>query len=287
MLFIPGDDRRKIEKGITLQPDSIIMDLEDGVAESRKAAARSTIRAALSELDFGRSEKWVRVNAVDTVYISDDLSMLNGVPATGIVIPKVESAGQIKMVGEWLDTYETFEQKRAGGIKLIAIIESAMGVVNLREIAGSDPRLVALCFGAEDLAGDIGAIRTPDIHESAYARGAVVIHAKAYGLQAIDTPFITLDDEAALTDEAYTALEMGYTGKLAIHPKQIAPITTVFTPDDAEIQAALGLIAAFEVQQDAGTGAFQIDGKMVEMPMIRAAKALLERAKMAGIDVEN
>ncbi len=286
LLFIPGDDRRKIEKGITLQPDCIIMDLEDGAAESRKATARSTIRAALSELDFGRSEKWVRVNAVDTAYISDDLSVLSGIAVTGIVIPKVDSAEQIKLVSDWLEMHETPEQKQAGGIKLIAIIESAMGVVNLREIAGSDPRLIALCFGAEDLAGDIGAIRTPDIHESAYARGAVVIHAKAYGLQAIDTPFITLDDEVALTREAYAALEMGYTGKLAIHPKQIAPITTVFTPDETEIQAALGLIAAFEAQQNAGAGAFQIDGKMVDMPMMRAAKALLERAKMAGMDVD-
>jgi len=285
LLFIPGDDRRKIEKGIGLQPDCIIMDLEDGVAASRKAAAIETIRATLAAMDFGRSEKWVRVNAVGTPYMPDDLRVLDGSLPDGIVIPKVESAEQIKRVSSWISHYEPAEQ--AGSIKLIAIIESAKGVVNLREIAASDPRLVALCFGAEDLAGDIGAIRTPDIHESAYARGAVVIYAKAFDLQAIDTPFITLDDEAALTREAYSALEMGYTGKLAIHPKQIAPITTVFTPNAAEIQAAQRLIAAFEQQQHSGSGAFQLDGKMVDMPMIRAATALLERAKMAGIPIEN
>lgn len=285
LLFIPGDDRRKIEKGITLQPDCIIMDLEDGVAKSRKVAAIEIIRTALGELDFGHSEKWVRVNAVDTPYMPYDLSVLNDSPADGIVIPKVESAEQIQKVITWLGDRETPEQKQAGGIKLIAIIESAKGVVNLHEIASSDPRLVALCFGAEDLAGDIGAIRTPDIHESAYARGAVVIHAKAFGLQAIDTPFITLDDEAALISEAYAALEMGYTGKLAIHPKQIAPITAVFTPNEAEIQTAQRLIAAFEARQEAGTGAFQLDGKMVDMPMIRAARALLDRARMAGIEI--
>jgi citrate lyase beta subunit len=145
--------------------------------------------------------------------------------------------------------------------------------------------MVALAFGAEDLAGDMGAIRTPEGWEGFYARSAVVLYAKAYSLQAIDTPFVRLDDDERLIKETRAALQMGYTGKLAIHPKQIAPINQIFTPTEEEIRAAKHLIDAHDQHQSAGTGAFQLDGKMIDMPMIRAAQAVLARAKAAGIEV--
>ena len=284
LLFMPGDSRSKIEKGITLGVDSIIMDLEDGVALNNKAAARETTAAALRELDFGRSERLVRINPVGSGLHIADLEATVAAQPQGYVLPKVEDALQVQVVSAWLAHAETAHGWEARSLRLIAIIESARGVVNLREIAGSDPRLVALAFGAEDLAGDLGARRTPEGWEGFYARSAVVVHAKAFGLQAIDTPFVRLDDEAGLEKETRFAAQLGYSGKLAIHPRQIAPIQNAFTPTPKEIEAAKRLIDAHEAHQTARTGVFELDGKMIDMPMVRAAQTVLARARAAGID---
>lgn len=286
LLFMPGDSRSKIEKGISLGVDSIIMDLEDGVALNNKPAARAIIAAALRELDFGRSEKLVRINPVSSPFFEDDIAATLSAHPDGYIIPKVESGEAVIRVSEIVREAEAAHGWTLNSIVLIAIVETARGILNLREIAESDPRVVALAFGAEDLAGDIGATRTPEGEEVFYARSAVVLHAKAYGLQAIDTPFMRLDDQEGLIKETRTAVQMGYTGKLAIHPKQIAPIHQIFTPTEEEIRAAQRLISVFDEQQAAGLGVFQLDGKMIDMPMIRAAQAVLERARAAGIEVD-
>ena len=283
LLFMPGDSRAKIEKGAALGVDTVIMDLEDGVALSNKPAARETIAAALREVDFGRTEKLVRINPVGGEFYGDDLMLTVGARPDGYVLPKVESPAQVQIVSEWLYAAENEHGLPQGSIPLLAIIETARGIVNLREIANADPRLQGLIFGAEDFAGDIGAVRTPDGAEVLYARSAVVTYAKAFGLQAIDTVYLKLDDASGLTAETRRILEMGYTGKLAIHPKQVAPIQDVFTPSADEIAAARRLIAAHEAQQAAGTGAFQLDGKMVDMPIIRAAQTVMARAQAAGL----
>jgi citrate lyase beta subunit len=261
------------------------MDLEDGVALNQKAAARETIRAALQEVTFGRTERLVRLNPVGSAFHQADLVVtIDGQP-DGYVLPKAETAGDVRAVDEWLSAAERERGWELGKIALLAIIETALGVVNLREIASSGSRLQALIFGAEDLAGDIGAIRTPEGWEGFYARSAVVLHAKAFGLGAIDTPFVRLGegDEEALTAETQRALQMGYDGKLAIHPKQIVPIQWAFTPADEEIARARALIAAHAAHQAAGTGVFELGGKMIDMPMIRAAQAVIERARAAGM----
>lgn len=282
LLFMPGDSRPKIEKGAALGVDSVIMDLEDGVALNNKPAARATIAAALREVEFGRAERLVRVNPVGGALYADDLMATVAARPDGYVLPKVESPAHIQIVSEWLFTAENEYGFPPGSIKLLAIVESARGIVHLREIAGADPRLEALIFGAEDFAGDVGAIRTPEGAEIAYARGAVVTHAKAFDLAAIDTVYLKLDDTQGLVHETRRILEMGYTGKLAIHPRQVAPIQEVFTPTDEEIAAARRIIEAHDAQQAAGTGAFQLDGKMVDMPVVRAAQAVIDRAQAAG-----
>ena len=282
LLFMPGDDRRKIEKGATFDVDAVIMDLEDGVALSRKAEARATSDAALREVDFGTTERLVRINPVGSVFHSDDLTIINAQP-DGIVLPKVDSAAAIRAVDDALTAVETAQGWTPGGIALLAIIETALGVVNLREIAASSPRLQALIFGAEDLAGDMGAVRTASGWEGFYARSAVVLHAKAYGLQAIDTPFVHLYDEHALIAETDQALYMGYTGKLAIHPQQVEPIQRTFTPTAEQIAQAQALIAAYADHQANGSGVFVFEGKMIDMPMIRAADAVIARAAAAGL----
>jgi citrate lyase beta subunit len=277
LLFMPGDSLPKIEKGIALGVDSLIMDLEDGVAVNRKADARQTIAHALTTLHFGRSEPLVRVNPVGSGLESDDLAAVLPAHPAGIVLPKVESAEQVRWLSAQIAAQERESGWPAGEIRLLAIVETALGVVNLREIATSDPRLESLIFGAEDLAGSLGAVRTAAGWEVFYGRSAVVTHAAAYGLGAVDTLFTDFTDEAGLLADAKLSVQMGFTGKLAIHPKQIGPILAAFTPSAAELEAAEALIAAYEAHQAAGRGAFAYGGRMVDMPMIRAARRVLSR----------
>jgi citrate lyase beta subunit len=154
--------------------------------------------------------------------------------------------------------------------------------MNLREITASDPHLAALMFGAEDLAGDLGAVRTREGAEVAWARGAVVTAAAAAGLQAIDTVFVDLNDEPGLRAESEAACRMGYAGKMAIHPKQVPVIAAAFTPTDEEIARARRLVEAHARHQAAGTGVFSLDGRMVDWPMVRAARRVLARGRAAG-----
>ena len=279
---MPGDSRSKIEKGAASGVDSVIMDLEDGVALNNKAAARETVAAALREVSFGRTEKLVRINPVGGELYADDLMATLEARPDGYVLPKVETPSQVQIISEWLSAAESSQGWTPGEIALIAIIETARGVVNLREIAASDLRLSALIFGAEDLAGDLGATRTAEGWEVFYARSAVVTHARAFQMQAIDTIHPALDDLDGLAAETRRAIGMGYTGKLAIHPRQIAVIQGAFTPSDDEIRAAQRLIEAHTAQQIAGRGVFELDGKMVDMPMVRAAQAVIARARAAG-----
>jgi len=283
---MPGDDRRKIETGAAMNVDSIIMDLEDGVALNRKPAARETISRALREVDFGRTERLVRTNPVGSGFFLDDLRHTIETHPDGYVIPKVESAEQVQEVSRRLADAEKTYGWPVNSIALLALVETARGVVNLRDIAASDLRLSALIFGAEDLAGDLGATRTSDGWEVFYARSAVVLHAKAFGLQAVDTVYVDLKDLDGLVAQTEQALYMGYTGKLAVHPRQVDPIQRIFTPGEEEIRQAKRLIDAHDAHQQAGTGAFEMDGRMVDMPAIRAAESVLARARAAGIAVD-
>jgi citrate lyase beta subunit len=279
---MPGDDLRKIQKAANLGVDCVCMDMEDGVAANRKAAARETIADALRTLEFGASEKLARINAVGSGLESDDLIAVIPSRPDGIVVPKVETGEQIAWVSAQIAGLERAYGWPAGSIGLIAIVESARGVVNLAQIAGADPRLQVLIFGAEDLAGDMSATRTRAGWEVFYARSAVVLHAVAFDLQAIDLVFIDLYDLDGLRQEALTGARMGFTGKQVIHPNQVGPVQEVFTPNNETIAQALRVIQAFEEHQKAGRGAFAMDGKMVDLPVVRAAEQVLARARAAG-----
>jgi citrate lyase beta subunit len=287
LLFIPGDSERKIAKGSTIDVDAVILDLEDSVAPSHKAEARTLVRRALLSglFPFGRTERLVRVNAArsadpDALALQerDLMDTIQGRP-DGYVLPKVESAQDVEWVARLLLEQEEALGFELGRIKTFALIETARGLVNLHEIAAAHDRLAALMFGAEDLAADLGAVRSSEGAEVHYARSALVIYATAFGLQAIDTPYMKLDDLDGLRVEARNAMRMGFTGKLAIHPAQIAPIVAAFTPGDDEIAAAQRLVEAYRAH---GTGVFVYEGKMVDMPMVRAAERLLARARAAG-----
>ncbi|MDQ7029270.1 MAG: CoA ester lyase [Ardenticatenia bacterium] len=278
LLFMPGDERRKIEKGARLGPDAVIMDLEDGVALNRKDVARETVRTALQEVVFGRAERLVRINPVGSGLEEEDLDVTLAGRPDGYVVPKVESPEQLAWLDERLTAEERARGWPEGGVRLLAILESARGILHAGSIAAATPRLEALIFGAEDFAGDVGARRTPGGWEILYARSAVVVAAAAHGLQAVDTVFTDLHDVEGLRQDATLALQLGFDGKLAIHPRQIPVILDVFTPSAEEVERARRLIAAFEAHQKRGRGAFAHEGKMVDMPMIRAARRVLARA---------
>jgi citrate lyase beta subunit len=281
-LFIPGDSSRKIDKGLTLNADSIILDLEDGVAYSRKAEARQIVAQALQANDFGRSERLVRINSFDSDLGEEDLrETLAGRP-DGFVLPKVETALTIQHASEKIGEYERSHGIQEGHTRLLASIETALGVINVREIASADSRLDALMFGAEDLASDLGAIRTRSGWEVFYAKSAVVTAASAYELQAIDSPSINLDDHESLIAEARQAAELGYSGKMAIHPAQLEALHTIFTPSPEAVAAAQRLLDAYEAHRASGKGVFILDGKLVELPMARAAQRIV--IKMRAIN---
>jgi citrate lyase beta subunit len=282
MLYVPGDDERKIRKAAGLTVDSICLDLEDGVALNRKDAARGIIRAALTEIDFGGSERLVRINPLNSERGRADLEAVLPARPDGIVLPKVQSAAELAWLDERLTRAEQEEGWQNGSLVLIAIIESARAFLNLREICGAAPRLQALIFGAEDYAHDIGAIRTMEATELLTARSLLVMHAAAHGLQAIDMVTVDFRDLGRVRREARAGAELGYTGKQIIHPAQVEPVQEAFTPSPEEIGRARALLEAFEEHQRRGAGAFAVDGQMVDMPVIRQAENLLARARAAG-----
>jgi citrate lyase beta subunit len=282
LLYVPGDDLHKITKAATLGVDCICLDIEDGVGLNRKAEARATIVSALQTLDFGQTEKLTRINPVGSGLENEDLDSVLPAHPEGIVIPKVEHADQVRWVSGQIAEAEQSFNWPAGSIGLIAQIETAMGVVNLREIASSDARLQALIFGAEDLAGDIGAVRTRPGWEVFYARSAVVTYASAYNLQAIDMVYVDLHDIEGLVSESIQGAQMGYSGKQIIHPNQVSSVQQAFTPSDEAVDYAKKLLQAYLECQQSGRGAFAYQGKMVDAPVIKAAQQILVRAEAAG-----
>ncbi len=282
VLYMPGDSMRKIRKAAGLAVDSIIMDIEDGVAYNQKAEARTTILEALEHVDFANNERLIRVNQVGSGLTAQDIiQTISGKP-DGYVLPKVESAEDIIYIDYLLRDLETIHHFPIGHITLQAILESAKGILNAYEIASASSRLTALQFGSEDLRGDLGATRTPMSQEVFYARSHVVTVAAACSLQAIDGVFLDLADDEAAYQQAKKAAELGYQGKLAIHPRQIEPYHRAFTPSESEITAAQQLMHAFDVHQQAGVGAFVFDGKMIDEAIVRPARQILAKARAAG-----
>ncbi len=279
MLFMPADSPGKIAKGAALPADAIIADLEDAVALSRKQEARSLLVDSFRTLPVAGALRCIRINPVGSPFWPHDLVETFVTPPQIYVVPKVESAADLHFVSQQLTQLEGAAGLPIGSVRLLAIVESAAGVMNLREIADADRRLVALALGAEDFAGDVGAQRTYEGWEVFYARSAVVTAAAAFGLQAIDTVYTDLSDDAGLAAECRTMRKMGFRGKLAVHPRQVEIINAAFTPGRSEVEAAKRLIAVFEAHQRAGRGVCVLDGKMVDMPIFRAAQGLLARAE--------
>jgi len=282
ILYVPGDDLKKIHKAATLRVDCVCLDMEDGVALNRKEQARRTILEALHSIDFLGSEKLVRINPVGSGFQEEDLRQaLSGKP-DGIVLPKVETAETIEWAQRSISEVEEEHRWPEGAIRLLAAVESAQGIVHLDRIVRASARLEAIIFGAEDFASSVGATRSTQGWEVLYARSAVLTYTSAYNLQAIDMVYVDYKNIPGLVEEARLGAQLGFAGKQIIHPAQVEPVQEAFTPDQETIDRALRLICAFEEGQSAGKGVITLDGKMVEAPMIRAAERILVKARAAG-----
>jgi len=282
ILYMPGDDRRKIEKATTLGVDSICMDMEDGVAVNKKAEARAVIAQAMKELDFGKSERCIRINSIGSGLEKYDLAAALTTNPDAIVVPKIETAEQVKWVSDHIETHELSSKKNIGTIRLLVGVETAKGILNLRGIAEADKRLEAIIFGGEDYAASVGAVRTKDATELLYARQATVTACAANDLQAIDIVFIDFKDNEGLRVEAEQGAGFGFSGKQVIHPNQVPVAQEAFTPSADAIEYAKRIVESFESSQKEGRGAFALDGKMIDMPLLKNAQKVLDRARAAG-----
>ena len=282
LLYMPGDDRRKIEKATTLGVDCICMDMEDGVAITHKTEARAVIADAMKELDFGSSERCIRINSVGSGFEKFDLAAAVATNPDAIVVPKVETAAQARSISDYIELYEISGKLSVGTIRMLVGVETAKGILNLKEIAESDKRLEAIIFGAEDYAASIGATRSKEGTEVLYARSAVVTACAANELQAIDMVYIDFRDAEGLRLEALEGAALGFSGKQIIHPNQVSAVQEAFTPSDEAIAYAQRVVKTFSASQMEGKGAFALDGKMIDMPLLKNAQKVLDRARAAG-----
>lgn len=275
LLYMPADDRRKIEKAAGLALDAICLDLEDGVALDQKETARQSMQAALQELDFGAKEVLVRINPVGSGLEQADLEAALAAGPDGLVLPKATSRDDLARVNA------DIQARGREGMALLAQIESAKGLVNIAEIASADGALQALIFGAEDYSADVGAKRSREAEEVLFARSLTVAHAAANGLQAIDMLWADFKDPEGLEALAQQGAGLGFDGMQIIHPDQIDAVQRAFSPTDKEVEQARRVLEAYQQARSEGKGAFALDGKMVDAPMIRAAERVLARAQIS------
>jgi citrate lyase subunit beta-like protein len=214
----------------------------------------------------------------------DDLNVvLHSKRLQAIVIPKVQNAKDIQFVSRMIDSVAP--ESNRSSIRLIASIESAMGIVNLKEIATSDPRLDALIFASEDYCADLGLIRTRNRKEMLYARQAVVTPAAAFALQAIDIVCLDYQNDTILEEESQEGRVFGFAGKQAIHPRQIDIIQRNFVPSKGEIERATRILQSFEENAAKGIGAYALDGKVIDAPVWKWANLIIARARAAGVPI--
>ncbi|QPV63481.1 CoA ester lyase [Halosimplex litoreum] len=278
VLFSPGDRPELLRTAPTTGADTVVFDLEDAVAPGRKAEAGASVREVLADLDAD-CEVCVRVRQPGRGAADDLDAVLDDDARSGLdalVLPKAESADDVADLAG-------LAAERDADLPILALVETAAGVLHAEEIAAADAT-DALIFGAEDLAADIGATRTAEGTEVLHAREHVVLAAAAAGIDAVDTLHTDFEDEGGLRAETQFALELGYDGKLAIHPSQVGPINETFTPASDRIEWAERVLAAKADADAEGRGVFAVDGEMVDAPLVTQARRVMERARAAGVD---
>ena len=281
-LFVPGDSERKLAKGPSSGPDALILDLEDSVAADRKTLARDMVRDYLKTSSRDKLKLYVRVNALDTGRTLGDLAVTMQGRPDGIVFPKCVGQRDLDLLATWLDAFEAREGIDAGATRILTIAtESAAAVLALSAAPAKHARLIGHSWGGEDLMADLGALAkgpAPGQYDDTFrlARTVNLMASVAAGVTAYDTVYPDIKNVEGLRAEAHDARRMGYGGKIAIHPDQVAIIHEVFTPSAAEIDWAKKVVATFE--SNPGAGVLTLDGKMLDKPHLVLARRLMSRA---------
>jgi citrate lyase subunit beta/citryl-CoA lyase len=281
-LFVPGDSERKLAKGPSSGPDALILDLEDSVAADRKKLASEMVQAYLKSADRKGPKLYVRVNALDTgLTLSDLATVMQGRP-DGIAFPKCIGQRDLDLLATYLDALEAREGIEKGHTRILTIAtESAAAVLALMAAQAKHPRLIGHSWGGEDLMADLGALAkgpAPGVYDDTFklARTVNLMASVAAGVTAYDTVYPDIKNVDGLRAEANDAKRMGYGGKIAIHPDQVAVIHEVFTPNASEIDWAKRVIATFRDNPNAGV--LTLDGKMLDRPHLVLAQRLMARA---------
>ena len=278
LLFVPGNRPNMFEKALGFSPDVFVPDLEDSVPTDEKANARAVAASFLAKLSDTGSLVIPRVNSLDTGLLEQDLAAIITPKIYGLSIGKVQTVQEIAEICGLIEPLEQKAGLAAGRLKLIPWIESAKAIINAYEICSSSKRIIAVAFGAEDFTNDMGIERTDDDSEIAYARSAVCIAARAADIVALDTPYFGFRDTDGLQRDASTAKKQGFKGKFAIHPAQIDIINATFSPSPQEVEHAKRVLAAFEAAEHQGRGSTSLNGKVIDVPVVKRARAILEMA---------
>jgi citrate lyase subunit beta/citryl-CoA lyase len=278
LLYVPGDKEAMLAKAPGRGADGLILNLEDAVAPANKNLARETVTQALHGLDFGRAETIVRINPPDTDAGYRDLLAVTPLAPDAILLPKVSSAEEVRFVAWTIERLEGFHGLPAGHIKMMCMIESAAGVLNAAEIAACHPRVAALIFGATDFSMEVGCAITEEGRGLLAAASHIILAARAAGVDVIDTPYMKLDDPEGLTRSSRLARELGFDGKSAIHPAQVAPINAAFSPTPEQVAWARRVLALAPDGDLTRLGAAVLDGQLIEAPHLRRAERILTAA---------
>ena len=279
LLFVPGNSERKFARARDCGADALILDLEDSVAPPNKAAARALVASLIDDRAGRAWSCFVRVNALDTGLTADDLAAVVKPGLDAVLIPKANGAADLELIGQRLDALENMAGMRQGSVRLACIAtETPRAMFALASYAPAHPRLIALTWGAEDLAAALGATenKEPDgawTFPFQLARAQCLFAAGAAEVAAIDTVYTDFRDSGGLEQDCRRSRRDGFVGRLAIHPDQVAVINRAYALSPAEIEHARRIVAAFEA--DPGAGALGIDGKMVDIPHLKAARKTL------------
>ena len=283
MMFMNAQKPGLIKDAYIYGCDSIMLDLEDAVAENQKDAARFSLYHALTTIDYGKTEVIVRINGLDTPHWQEDIRVCVAGGADGIRIAKCESANDVKTVEAAVEAAEKEFGVEVGRTLLMAALESPKGILNAYEICAASDRMFGVAISGGDFRKCMQTVLQPDGVDMLVARGQMLMAARAAGIQCFDTVFTNLDDNEGFEAEVRQNKAMGFDGKSLINPKQIRLVHEVFAPTQKEIIQAEKFVRAFNEAAAAGIGVFTVDGKMVDLAFIPGAQRTLKLAKACGM----
>lgn len=282
MMFVPGNNPGMMADAHIYGPDSIMLDLEDSVTMTEKDTARLLVYNALKSIDYGDTEMVVRINPLNTPYGKKDIEAVVKAGVDVIRMPKTETAEEVKEVEREIERVER-ELGCVGRTKIMAAIESALGVCNAYAIATASPRMMGIALGAEDYCANLKTQRTPGGDELRLARETIVVAARAAGIDALDTVYSNLNDMETFRKEVELIHTLGFDGKSIINPRQIEVVNEVFAPTPKAIEKAKAVVAAIKEAEKKGSGVIAVNGKMVDRPVVIRAQRVIDLALASGI----